>query len=229
MYKNLELPWIPADLEERYNENLVSQYQVLADNNWINNHFTYKFNSHGFRCGEFSHKPSAMFLGCSFTCGIGLPVERTWSHLVAKSMNLQSVNLGIGGVGPDTAFRLAHHYIPQIQPKLVVFLQPPDGRFSMVSGDGKIYDFLMGSRAHLDTRFSEYYNHWLSLEENIKMHSVKHELAIRSLCQRHNIKFVYAEFTEFTRIDMARDLLHYGSGSNKRFAKLILDRINHCN
>lgn len=229
IYKNIELPWVPADTEDRYHKNLESQYQLLKDNNWIDNHFTYKFNSHGFRCDEFNTAPSIMFIGCSNTCGIGIPIESSWSYIVAKSMGLQYVNLGIGATGPDTSFRLAHHYIPQIQPKLVVYLEPPPGRFSMLSGDNRIYDFMVGSVAHLDTRFSTYYDHWLSMQENIDIHSIKHELAISALCQRNNTKFIYLHSLEFFGVDLARDLMHHGVKSNKIFSELVLNKINQCN
>jgi hypothetical protein len=45
-----------------------------------------------------------VFVGCSHTFGVGLPAEYTWCHLVAKQLNmeLQYINLGIPGSGPDS-------------------------------------------------------------------------------------------------------------------------------
>lgn len=70
----------------------------------------YKFNSDGFRCDEFS-APSdipIMFVGCSVTEGIGLPIEETWSYKTLEKIrqqtgaNIPYWSLGLGGSGIDT-------------------------------------------------------------------------------------------------------------------------------
>ena len=223
-HKNKELYWLTSDTKDLYLENLKTNYDKLNQNGWIDRQFAYKFNSHGFRCDEFTNENSIMFLGCSFTCGIGLPLEDTWAYQVANSLNLKSVNLGIGGSGPDTAFRLANHYIPIIVPKIVVYLEPPLGRFSLVNDD-KIYDFCVSNKS-VDTRFKYFYEHWLSCEENLILDARKHKLAIEMMCQQSRIKFEYKELNEIGKDHLARDLMHPGVSFNKTFANLVLNRIN---
>ena len=48
----------------------------------------YTVNKHGFRGDNFSTKDDAiMFLGCSFTFGIGVPDEDVWCRNVADKRN----------------------------------------------------------------------------------------------------------------------------------------------
>lgn len=226
-YKNQELYWLTSDDEDFYLDHVKTNYNDLSEYGWIDRKFTYKFNSHGFRCDEFSHDNSIAFFGCSFTCGIGLPLENTWAYHVANNLKLKSFNLGIGSTGAGTSFRLANHYIPQIKPKLVVYLEPPPGRFYINSAIGH-YDLTVGNA---DPIFEDFYNHWLSNPENSDLDYLKNKIAIESLCHQNKIKFVYAQCTEMSKLDLARDLGHCGVKSNLEFAELILNRISndrHC-
>jgi hypothetical protein len=224
--KNKTMYWLGHDNIVSHYDNLKKYSKVKGKYDWDDKAIIYKFNSHGFRCDEFSSEDSIMFLGCSNTMGMGLPLEDTWAYNVAKNLNLKSVNLGIVGTGPDTAFRLANHYIPQIKPKIVVYLDPPPGRFSLVSDKKQIHDFtVFRSELLIDPMFKEYYKHWLSNEENITLNSLKHKLAILGLCKDYNAKFIYIENKELNFIDFARDLLHPGINSNLELSKLVLDRI----
>jgi hypothetical protein len=232
-YKNKELFWLGSDLSDVYFNNVKTNRSQLNEYDWLGKVFTYKFNSHGFRSDEFSHEDSVMFLGCSFTVGIGLPLEDTWAYQVAEKLNLKRFNLAIGGSGPDTAFRLANHYIPQIKPKLVVFLNPPEGRFTLINDNYNFFEFsiniLENSIFACPPIFRKYYEHWISLEENITLNSIKHKLAIQALCQEHDIKFVYIDSSELKFLDLARDLNHAGIHSNKILAEIILNKINKIN
>ena len=84
---NRTVKWLPWDTEERYIENLKLNPQALENNGWINKEFTYQFNSFAFRCEEFTNDPSILFLGCSHTVGVGLPIEHTWPTVVANKLN----------------------------------------------------------------------------------------------------------------------------------------------
>ena len=122
---NRTVKWLPQDTEELYLENLKSNQLALERNGWIDTEITYKFNSFAFRCEEFTNDPSILFLGCSHTVGVGLPVEHTWPTIVANKLNLKCYNLGQGGGSADTAYRLGSHWIPKILPNIVVLLISP--------------------------------------------------------------------------------------------------------
>jgi len=208
------------DSEERYEENLKNYISKLRLQkfNWIDSTFTYKFNSHGFRCDEFTEDPGVMFLGCSHTCGIGLPIENTWAYLVSQQLNLKMINLGIGGSGLDTAFRLANHYIPQLKPKVLIHLQSHQARFSLVTKN-TIYEFLPSI---YPKEFEKFYFEWINYKENLILHELKHNLAIETLCNKNNIKYLTFPLENFITLDYARDLSHLGILSQQLFAKRVL-------
>lgn len=213
--------WFPLDSEERYNENIKNNLNKLQEFDWVDSTFTYKFNSHGFRCDEFTEDPGIMFLGCSHTIGIGLPLENNWPTLVSNELNLKMINLGIGGSGADTAFRLANHYITQLQPKIVIYLESLPARLSLIT-QRTIHDFLPSI---YPKEFEQFFLEWINFEENLTLNLLKHNLAIDSLCSKHNIKYIHMPLASFEHLDNARDLMHYGRKSNISLSKKVLDKI----
>jgi len=216
-YCNTKLKWLSMDTEELYKKNLNKNRSLLEQHNWIDNPFTYSFNSKGFRCNEFTSNPTIMFLGCSFTCGIGLPVDAIWPELVSKALGMRCANLGQGGGSSDTAFRLCHGWIDRIKPKLVVFLQPPGIRWELVNANS--IEFLSGSFG--DKKYPDYANQWIVDENNNYFNKIKNTLAIESLCNSRQIKFI-----KFNSMpdgeDLARDLKHPGIQRHKLFAEQVL-------
>jgi hypothetical protein len=231
--------WLQNDRKELYELNLKSNYDLLKNNNWIDNSFTYKFNSHGFRCDEFTDEPSIMFLGCSFTCGIGLPIDYIWPELVSKKLNMRCANLGIGGSSIDTAFRLCHGWIDIIKPQIVILLEPPGVRVELVYNDTivnlntGITVFENGFIASKNLQNPNHNNHqtfikeWSLDDNNDYFNKIKNKLAIESICSARNIKCLSIPFKEIfkRKVDLARDLSHYGIKSNQLFADYILTKI----
>jgi hypothetical protein len=214
--------WYPMDSKERYDENIKNNLDKLQQFNWIDSTFTYKFNSHGFRCEEFTEESGVMFLGCSHTCGIGLPIENTWAYLVSQQLNLKMINLGIGGSGADTAFRLANHYIPQLKPKILIHLQSYQARMCLVTED-IVHEFLPST---YPKEFENFYFQWMSYEENLVLNELKHNLAIEMICNKNNIKYISINLHEFQHLDSARDLIHHGIKSNLLLSEKVLNKIN---
>lgn len=214
---NTELYWLPMDTEQLYKENLNNKRELLEKYNWIDSNFTYKFNSHGFRCEEFTNDPSVVFLGCSMTVGIGIPVEATWASLVSSELNLFCYNLGIGGTSNDTAFRMANSWLERIRPKIVIFCQTYDHRIELFGPEGAI--------ANISTELPEFYNTWLSNKFNATLLETKNRLAIAQLCNQLGIKFLSVSVEEIQYQDLARDLAHPGTQSNVDFSKLVLGRL----
>jgi hypothetical protein len=217
---NQSRDWLPGDSLELYKENLINHYDDLKQHNWIDNHFNYTFNSLGFRCNEFTHDPSIMFLGCSYTMGIGLPVTSIWPELVSKNLKMNCANLGIGGGSCDTAFRLCHGYLDRIKPKLVIFMIPPGIRFENVN-DGYILNILANKPEHayfLKTWAIDDNNSYFNIEKNI--------LGIKMLCHERNTKLIVVHSDELKCSNsLARDLGHTGIESHRIFSNKILEQI----
>jgi len=123
--KNKTKQWLPADSEERYKE-----HQADGTINYTRDEFDYKFNSDGFRCDNFTEHSDLpiLFLGCSYTQGVGLPIETTWPKLILNKIrqlhpdkNIPHWSLAIGGTGIDTmAFELARR-IDTLKPKYIFY------------------------------------------------------------------------------------------------------------
>ena len=214
--------WLPMDSAARYNENLKSNRQALESNGWIDKEITYQFNSSAFRCEEFTNDPSIIFLGCSHTIGIGLPIEHTWPTIVADKLNLKCYNLGQGGGSADSAYRLGSYWIPKLLPKVVVFLIPAIHRLEMVKGHH--VEFL--SPMNSNRIYSGFYNNWTYFESNCWLNSQKNTLALENISNRHNCKFVSSFANNINRIDLARDLAHAGIQSNLEVSNTVLTLIN---
>lgn len=214
------LSWVISDREELYQQNLINNYTTLRENGWIDYEpFDYKFNSLGFRSEEFKEN-GIMFVGCSHTCGIGLPFDKIWPTLISNELGLPQCNFGQGGMGSDTAFRLCYGYIDQIKPKVVVYLEPPGPRFELISGD-KINQVTLYNDEYIDLF------HKLTDETNIELTLRKNFHAIQNLCMERGVKFVYPppEFgNTINYLDFGRDLLHAGVKSHRAFADHILEK-----
>lgn len=217
---NKELDWLPMDSEDRYQENLKFKSDVLKRYGWLNSKFTYKFNSHGFRCDEFDNTPSIVFLGCSFTVGIGLPLEATWPSIVSNKLGLACYNLGIGGASNDTSFRLASYYLEKIKPKIVVFCQTYPSRMEVFKETGPI--------ANIAEELPEFYlNYWTKNFYNLDLLRKKNALAIKQLANDIDAKFVQISVDNFQPFaDFARDLAHPGVQANIKGSELVLSKIN---
>lgn len=225
-HSNTIIDWCPMDTKELYSENLIKNHKELKKFNWLDNQVVYKFNQHGFRCPNFDNKPSIAFLGCSYTLGIGINIEDTWSFNIAKNLNLHYVNLGQGGASNDTAFRLAYYWIPIIKPKIVFLLRPEPIRLEIISKHNGV-DFLLPNSP---TQYSLWYNDWMLEETNSFINLQKNTLGISEICKQNNIKFEYLDSSEFiygpSNVDLARDLAHPGIESNKNIIPKILSLID---
>jgi len=219
------LNWVPSDTEELYHENLKKQRNLLEKYNWISTEVHYKFNSEGFRGEEFSIG-GAMFLGCSYTFGIGLPKEHTFPHLVSSELSLPCVNLGLPASSADTAFRLACVWIDSLQPKLVVYLSPFKSRFELLIHDYRSNEVESRFITTMDQLLN--FNNdptWLKTEQNMLVNAEKNKLAIEKLCDDRNIQFVHEDVDSLITEDLARDLLHPGIESHNKFSQKLLKNL----
>lgn len=221
MYANQSLDWLPSDTKELFLKNLESRYDELKKYDWIDNHFTYKFDANGFRSNSFINPPDILYLGCSYTVGIGLPIESTWAYLSSKKLNMSYVNLGVGGSGCDTAFRLGLYYISKIKPKIVFFLQPPQFRIETINQneDPTVQLYHAHHVALEGANVNNYLRNYIQDDSNEFLNSQKNILALRYICMQEKIKFVSLNSNKLKHNDLARDLLHPGTMSNAEFSE----------
>jgi hypothetical protein len=223
-YANKTVSWFSSDDKETYDKNMSvpEKQKIIERNGWVDADFTYKFNSHGFRSDEFTDSDAIMFLGCSLTLGTGVPLEVSWTHTVSQQLGLKNYNLGISGGSNDTAFRLANHYVPQIKPKLVVFMGTSDNRFDIITDD-EVHT-LMYNRVPKQYD-GAWYKDWTTYKENGALNWKKNYHGIQSICAEHGSKFIYASikcYITWPNIDNARDIIHPGVECNKLITEGVL-------
>ena len=223
---NSEVDWLSSDSEELFEKNLIDRYVELSDNGWIEHNFTYKFNSQGFRCGEFTTTDAIAFFGCSFTLGVGLPVENTFASLICNEAKVGCYNFGQAASSSDTAFRLAYYWLPIIKPKVVILMKPGRYRKELILKDS--FEKLMPTTP-VKSKLMPFYLEWCYTPDNSFLNAEKNLLAIQNICSNLGIKFLSfdSEF-DIPRIpgDFARDLLHPGILSNRQVAENILRVLN---
>lgn len=234
-FANKEVDFFSTDTEELYKQNLIKHPKQMEAFNWTSNTFKYKFNSQGFRSDEFT-TDSIMFLGCSITQGIGMPIEDIFPTIISKKLNVKHCNLGLERTSANTAFRLAYHYLPIIKPKILVSTLLYPHRLELLLMDRAIH-FIPNPKYQDRDAFSikhyvEYYGKWISQAENYELNYKKNILAINQLCDDLNIKFVnFIDLLPHQKaISMmqdnnskARDLVHPGFSTHQIMAEVILN------
>jgi len=223
-----KLEWLPSDTKELFEENLKKQKTLLEKHNWLSTKLDYKFNSDGFRAEEFSTNGGGIiFLGCSYTFGIGLPLENTFPQIVCREMGVECLNLGLPASSNDTAFRLADIWIDKLNPSIVILLSPTETRFELLihdSNSNEIESRFITTMDQMVNTANEPY--WLNTEQNGQINRKKNKLAIQKICDDRGIKFVQDNVESLINVDFARDLQHPGTESNQLFARKLLNQLN---
>jgi hypothetical protein len=226
--------WDGTDSKKWYKENLKhnTQKYLLEKYNFIDKKIEYKFNKQGFRCDEFAKEDSIIFLGCSNTFGTGLNLQDTFSQKVADKYKLKNYNLGIAGGSNDSCFRVGYNWIPLLKPKFVVYGQPQQHRLSILSDNKIEINFQSNSRISYQRRnLIHWYNMFIMNDTNVLLQFEKNTMAIKQLCQTHNIPLICLEVDNYLPgdnedRDYARDLLHYGVETNNKIAEIISKQID---
>jgi len=227
--------WVDLDNLQNYQKNLLQCKDILEHNGWIGDSalFKYQFNSNGFRCDEFTTDPTIMFLGCSLTAGVGLPVETIWPELVARQLGLRCANLGQGGGSADTAFRLCHGWIDQICPVQVIYLKPPGVRWEMLVQEKTMLFNIHWRHGPIRKEFSEYETYvddYMSDENNQYFNDLKNTMGIEQICRSRGVDFHIFDPSDLTHLwipkSKARDCGHPGVDIHTAFAQHVIKTIN---
>ena len=225
--------FMPTDTKESFEKLCqVPEYrEYFRQHGWLEpGAITYKFNSYGFRSDEIDDRDCMIALGCSFTIGIGLPVESTWPQIVGRQLGLVPHTMAWGGTSADTCFRLAEYWIPQLKPKAVFMLAPPPSRFELIRASGvpPVENYMPQSESRSASEIDSFLKHWHTMDENARLNQKKNKLAIQAMCSDSNIPFfVYNAFDHMAmsreEIGYARDRMHGGPAGHDRLAKIMLN------
>jgi hypothetical protein len=236
-YAGKTLEWLPTDTQELFGKLVQdpNHRAYFAEQGWLEpGAISYKINSEGFRCEEFAvDEPCMIALGCSYTVGIGLPIDVIWPTLVGRELGLKVYNLAWGGNSTDTCFRLARYWIPKLKPSVVAMLAPPRSRIEVSTIPGTVLPveiFMPMSQSMLFRESDEYLKHWFSNEKNHFDNQEKNMLAIESIAVQNSAKFTAIKVDNEAaccrdQFDYARDYMHTGPTAHKLLADTILRQL----
>ena len=212
------------DTRELYLSNRKHRSDLLRRHGWWDQSaIEYRFNAQGFRADEFTASAGTVFLGCSFTVGIGVAYEDTWPRRVSSALGSACWNLGQGAGAMDTCFRLAEHWIPRLRPTRVVIMNTLPARMELIGRDGVPHPYSANHSGAVPAFLRE----WLDHDENIRLNYLKNSWAIRQLCDREQVPFYEwdYDFLYACAYSLARDLVHPGVASHHRFAEKVIAHI----
>lgn len=225
--------WQGHDSQENWDRNCADPRKrlMLESSGWLdsNLHIEYSYNRHGFRDSEFVKIESGLALGCSFTEGVGVALDQCWPRQLSHMVGLPVWNLGIGGSGISTAFRVLDRWLPQLKPRFVALLIPPAARLEICTDRG--HDTIMPTNIdNVGWHQDSYVKHWMAEPQNALTEQRKSLLAMRSLCEQQAVPFVSWDYSILHDFDdyhqhRARDLAHFSPVAYQRFAELAAEKI----
>jgi hypothetical protein len=233
-YAGQTVHWFGPDNKVNYQQHMndPAKRNMLQQFGWADQHIDYTFNSDGFRTDEFDSRQNFVAIGCSFTQGVGVEEHNRWTTLLSQQLGIWCWNLGIAGAASDTCYRIARHYLEQLRPQFVVFLEPRDNRIELHT--------TADQPPHL-INWAYDQDHWgsgifvktmLAHNENLEIRAEKNRAAIAYVCDQLGIPVVMYEPNDFidlvadkTQLDLGRDLLHPGRLNNRAFAQVVYDRV----
>lgn len=221
---------------------------MLEDSGWFgpNQPVSYRYNNHAFRDEDFDDRICGIALGCSYTEGVGVAESDTWPSQLTDILGYKVWNLGIGGTGIDTCFRVMDFWAPVLNPRFIALLDPPIARIEICRADGGYTNLLNIGWENSDATSpqDQFVKHWFAQERNWIEHHRRHVLAMRMLAHDLSIPFVHLfngpicqpvpDFQQDSRflrpgstelLDRARDLAHAGPRTLKAVAEVMQEKL----
>lgn len=253
--------WIPSDSYQRFTQNLTKHsenpnsmfFRSLMF--YKNNPIIYTINEQGFRDDPLYTKPQEvdLYLGCSFSFGIGLHLENTWVHKVQKYLNFPGINASVPGSGVMTHYRMlvmlskkfkirnVFHFTDFEQPRIEWYKEALDKNKSFLTkyknllpNDGDVTPDLIENI--FNDRNITYIQHLCKYaikgfceDSNINLFTVYHSDANRynsSYRIYDKTEAMYSEFYFNSKLDfLARDLSHLSIQRHHYIYLYFLDKL----
>jgi hypothetical protein len=246
-HPNKTFRWFNSDVPESY-DSKNSIYSPEA--------FNYTFNELGFRCDSFDNMKSAdkriLFMGCSQTEGIGVPVEHTWANILLRKIrkefpdtNIPYWNIGLAGCGYDSMTRAIYNLVDVLKPQLIFCLFPSPYRREIMK-QNEFIRWLPASTAGIDPKFNQIF-----LEPDWVRYQTEQNLAMMDLILNNKVQVLWDSwFTDDNKpleevvsigklptfqnkvkrswasmrnVDLGRDGMHAGPMTNRRYADYIFE------
>lgn len=232
--KSQTVTWSGSDHQHQFNENCSDRTKLakLKDLGFDSpESVSYSYNRLGFRAPEFDQRPCGIALGCSFTEGVGIPIEYSWPTQLSNMLGTHVWNLGVGGSSLDTAFTLLEYYIDQLPTQFVTVCVPPVNRFEFYIDEVPqrvMLENLIIDNWYVPKFYHAFFKGWFSNDLNPQINQRKNLLAMKQLCADRNIPlYVLNSAVDLILDGRARDLAHPGVDANRDFAEKMHKKITN--
>lgn len=220
--------WMPSDTEKLFDENWKNQETKtkLIKHGWSKDSIQYKSNDFGFRMNtdilDVIPGECDFYLGCSITFGIGLNLEDTWAWKISEKNGRTCVNLGWGGSGIETQYRLLRAWAKLLKPKKAYTLGYYYGRRELMETKDRIHH--LGVWQADSQQWKEFYPRVTTRHEML-ISCIRAIDAMRAVCMDYNIELytlndLYRKDIYNTTDTTARDLLHFGCSWHTKISDL---------
>lgn len=255
MYYFTESEFIKSPLQERANtstqwlpSDTYSQYCTVKDKvQYGPNDISYNFNNKGYRCDDFEswekHPYRIVFTGCSFTEGIGLPLEHTWAYIFHKKvceelkMYIPFWNISKGGAGLDLILRALYTDCDLLKPQVIISYLPFLERRERWHGDlwapcdGPLKNEMAGEiKLFTNERYVTYQTEKNLAFVDLLLEKWKSIMLAIPADQDFDFTKIPMSNIKFTPYygpiagDLARDGMHFGPRWNAEFAEELFKR-----
>jgi hypothetical protein len=224
--------WYPTDSLETFEEHMkdsttASLLEKMGYGKKQSNaeSMFYDMNNLGFRCKNFNDDPGIVFLGCSFTLGIGVEQNATFPEVVSKHFNVECWNLGMPGKGADIPTLYASLFMRQeiTNIKAIVMTWPPLGRASIIDRD-RILNF------HDESDSKNLIRYFCSSNTNNFIRNMHYNAVLQQIADELNVPYISTSTQEIynygTLWDMGRDLSHFGRMTHRQIANNIIKKLD---
>jgi hypothetical protein len=211
--KELEDDWYYRTVDITYNHNSLGHRSIEPNNLNLDNYI--------------------LFTGCSHTEGIGLELEKTYPYLVADQLECDYYNLALGGSGIDAMMHNLSLWLGKVKekPKAIVVQWPNEARFLLTdeqstlvsklrpmgiwNSEEEISRFMAAGSVNgfFSSRKKIAYKLINSFSDDIKIVNVDIETLADNTMEN---------FLLMSKLDRARDLIHFGIKSNEKLANNLL-------
>ncbi len=222
-YAPTTMKWCGTDTEELYYRNCKKFPNNESLNYYKETPIEYRCNNYGFRTDDDFNDidEGNVFLGCSFTFGIGHHLENTWAYKVNQDIGGKFWNLSQGGCGMDESFRYLYEFKDYLKIKNIFHLAPSfqKTRYEFIV-DGKPLRLNLVDEGKLEKHHSGI----LIDDKYQSLNYQKNYNAIKALSQDLNCNYYFLS-DEIDCQDcppgsrLARDLNHPGVFPNDRIYK----------